>query len=73
MGLPESLRHGVLNTHSAINNAALIHDIINSYQLDLLALTETWMSADQSRTILHPLGSPSCITIAQRGVEAASR
>jgi len=37
------LRLGVLNTHSAVNRVALIHDVIDSHHLDMMVLTETWM------------------------------
>ena len=37
---------GCVNVHSAIHKAALIHDIINDHHLDVLALQETWISAD---------------------------
>jgi len=46
-----TLRLGVLNAQSAVNKAALIHDLIDSQCLDLLIVTETWMSSDHSRAV----------------------
>ena len=45
------LRLGVLNVRSAVHKAALIHDVIDSHRLDLLVLTETWMSADRPAAV----------------------
>ena len=38
-----SLRFGCLNTRSAVNKAALIHDTISDFSLDMFALTEMWV------------------------------
>ena len=37
---------GVLNVRSARRKAALIHDVIDDNQLDVLALSETWIPSD---------------------------
>jgi len=37
---------GCYNVRSANNKSALIHDIINDFHLDVLALTETWITSD---------------------------
>jgi exonuclease III len=36
----------VLNTWSAVNKAAQIHDVIDTHNLDVLVLTETFIKAD---------------------------
>jgi len=38
-----SITFASFNVRSAANKAALIHDIINDYSIDLLALQETWI------------------------------
>ena len=40
------LNFGLLNTWSAVNKAALIHDVIADYKLDLVVVTETWITSD---------------------------
>jgi len=47
----DTLRLGVLNVRSATNKIALIHDIIGSYNVDLLVPTETWFSDQMPRSI----------------------
>jgi len=42
----KSLNFGLLNINSALHKAANIHDIIDEYSLDCLALTETRLQAD---------------------------
>ena len=34
---------GLINAHSIVNKTALIHDLINDFKLDMLAVTETWV------------------------------
>ena len=38
---------GLLNARSVVHKAALIHDVIADHQLDVLALTETWITSDR--------------------------
>ena len=45
------LRLGVLHVRSAANKVALIHDIVDSHNLDLLVLTETWFTDDMPRSV----------------------
>lgn len=47
------LQGALLNTRSAVNKAALLHDTINSFNLDFLVLTETWLWVDDPRSILQ--------------------
>ena len=37
---------GLLNVRSVRQKAALIHDVIADYRLDVLVLTETWIPSD---------------------------
>ena len=37
---------GVLKVRSAVHKAALIHGVIDDYGLDVLALSETWITSD---------------------------
>ena len=37
---------GLLNARSAVHKAALIHDVVADRSLDVLALTETWITSD---------------------------
>jgi hypothetical protein len=40
------LNLGLTNAQSIVNKAALVHDVITENQLDLLAVTETWVYED---------------------------
>jgi len=53
-----ALRLGVLNARSAVHKATLIHDVIDSQRIDMLVLTETWMSADQPAAITRDVAPP---------------
>lgn len=53
------INFGCLNVHSASGKAAQIHDLIADRQLDLLALTETWVTTntpDAIRDDIPPAG-----------------
>ena len=59
-GLPTSpavagMQHGIFNVRSAVNKIALIHDRVSDWQLDMLAVTETWMKASHPAAITHGL------------------
>jgi len=67
----DTLRLGVLDVRSATNKIALIHDIIGSYSLDLLVLTETWFSDQMPRSIaddVAPAGFSAVHCCRQSGV-----
>lgn len=53
-----ALRLGIVNARSAVHKAALIHDVIGTHRLDLLVVTETWMSADQPSAIILDVAPP---------------
>ena len=43
---PAIIRFGSLNARSAVHKAALIEDLINDNQLDILAVCESWIAED---------------------------
>ena len=49
------INSGFLNIRSAVNTAALIHDLIDSSHLNLLWLTETWIDAKAPAAIKQDL------------------
>ena len=44
---------GLANARSVVNKCAMVHDLIVSSQLDLLAITETWLSSRNGVTCLE--------------------
>ena len=46
-----TISFGLLNARSAVNKAALIHDVISDHHLDVVAVTETWMMSDDPDTV----------------------
>jgi len=42
---------GLMNARSAVKKAALIHDVIADYRLDLTAITETWIPSDAPNAV----------------------
>ena len=59
----KSLRFGVLNARSAVSKAAEIHDTIDSNNLDVLVLTETWIASNAHAAIkqdIAPQGFSVC-------------
>ena len=44
---------GLANARSVVNKCAMVHDLIVSSQLDLLAITETWLSSLNGVTCLE--------------------
>ena len=55
----KNIRLGVLNTRSAVNKAAAIHDIIHDEKLDVAVLTETWIPADSPNAVKLDVAPPS--------------
>ena len=47
----DSIRFGSLNNRSAVHKAALLHDTISDFRLNVLALQETWITADASLAV----------------------
>ena len=43
---PDAIKIGLLNARSVVNKGPLVQDIIISHHLDLLAVTETWITHD---------------------------
>ena len=44
-----------LNIRSAVNKAALIHDVIKDNNIDIITLQETWMYANHPSAILDDI------------------
>jgi len=59
---PVPLNFGSLNARSAVNKGALVRDVIESHQLDLLALSETWITADDPDSIRLDMAPPNYVT-----------
>jgi len=49
---------GLLNARSVVHKAALIHDVIADHQLDVLTLTETWITSDAPDAIKLDVAPP---------------
>jgi len=49
---------GLLNARSAVHKAALIHDTIADQKLDVLMLTETWLTSDAPDAIKLDVAPP---------------
>jgi len=52
-----------MNARSAVKKAALIHDVIADYRLDLTAITETWIPSDAPNAVsldIAPSGYRVC-------------
>ena len=47
---PAAIKIGLLNARSTVNKGPLIQDIIINEQLDILAVTETWIVSDDADT-----------------------
>lgn len=55
---PRILRCAVLNIRSAVNKAANVHDLIESDNIDVLVLTETWISRNATVNIKKDIAPP---------------
>jgi len=55
---PPQITIGCYNARSAVNKAALLHDLINDRRIDLLALTETWVTSHTPRAVYADLAPP---------------
>jgi hypothetical protein len=56
---PSSVKIGCLNIRSAVHKAALLYDVISDNNMDIVALTETWIASDAPNAVkcdLAPLG-----------------
>ena len=61
------MRLSLLNAHSVCNKGAVIHDLIEENELDMLALTETWINDNnEQRTIASLLPHGYSIITANR-------
>ena len=55
---PAAIKIGLLNARSTVNKGPLIQDIIINEQLDMLAVTETWIVSDDADTTKLDRRSP---------------
>ena len=65
---------GLLNARSAVHKATLIHDVIADQKLDVLALTETWITSDAPDTVKLDIAPPGYQVLRQsRGSSSDKR
>jgi hypothetical protein len=48
------LKVGQMNIRSAVNRAALIHEVIADHRIDLVGVTETWIPSDAMKLDIAP-------------------
>jgi len=48
---PAAVKMGLLNARSMVNKGSLVQDIIASHNLDVLAVTETWITRDDPEAV----------------------
>jgi len=59
---PRTLVFGSLNVRSAVKKGALIRDLIESHNIDILAACETWFNSDDPNAIKLDMAPPGYIT-----------
>ena len=67
------LNFGLLNDHSIVNKAALIHDVITNHSLDLFAITETWVYEDSPNVHKHEAAPLSATRTVHRSLARTGR
>lgn len=53
------LNFALLNTRSVCHKTCTVFDIVNEHQLDLFAITETWLSQNGDEVLLRELTPPN--------------
>jgi len=48
---PSAIKMGLLNARSMVNKGSLVQDIIVSHNFDVLAVTETWVTRDDTDAV----------------------
>ena len=72
--VPSSSSMGLLNARSARHKAPLIHDVITNNRLDLLLLTETWITSDAPDAVKLDVAPPGYSVVHQpRGSSTEQR
>jgi len=72
--VPSSSSMGLLNARSARHKAPLIHDVITNNRLDLLLLTETWITSDAPDAVKLNVAPPGYSVVHQpRGSSTEQR
>jgi len=61
-GRQSSLAFGSLNARSAVKKSALIRDLVESHNLDILAVCETWFNSDDPNAIKLDMAPPGYLT-----------
>jgi len=69
----DAMTSGLLNVRSAVNKAALIHDVVADHQLDLLVLTETWIASDAPNAIKLDVAPPGYAVVHRHRGSSADR
>jgi len=64
-GPPMGLRLGLINARSAVGKTAVIQTVIESHQLDVLVITETWMNADQPPAVVNDIAPSDYLAVHQ--------
>ena len=64
----------LINARSAVNKAAIIHDIISDDCIDILAITEMWVQQDAPDAVKLDIAPPGCNVVhAHRKSDIAKR
>jgi len=61
-GTGRSVAFGSLNARSAVKKGALIRDLIETHNLDILAVCETWFNSDDPNAIKLDMAPPGYLT-----------
>ena len=72
---PGPIQFGFLNVQSAVRKAALVHDLISSFGLDMFALSETWIVGEDSDAVKQDIapGGYLVLNTHRSGATASTR
>ena len=54
---------GCYNARSAVGKTALLHDLVDERNLDVLVVTETWITSESPRSVSADLAPPGCAVL----------